>query len=153
MRIIEQLKKRGHISLAKKIEKVMGGGWNTFFDPLTKQHIIKTGRLPGKEKKKKHEVSSDVFGDDVSNSTTIDPVQSIQPKQNGQRFVLRRQRGKGDYKIPNKVFKDSSEESSSASSNASLDHIRGENEEDEIITQYMKKVGDFYKQRKKNFNI
>lgn len=50
MQIIKELKKKGYISLAKKIEKkAKAGGWSDFFDPLTKQHIIKTGRLPGKE--------------------------------------------------------------------------------------------------------
>jgi hypothetical protein len=147
MQIIKELKKRGHISLAKKIESIVSdGGWNTFFDPLTKQHIIKTGRLPGKEKnvlkrnnvpkrnKEDHEVSSDVFED--NSSTTIDPIQSIQPKQNSRRFVLRH----GDYEIPNKILKN--EEESSSSDDASLEHIKAKKE---IVKQY--------KKHKKNFKI
>lgn len=79
----------------KKMQSSGGASWNTFFDPLTKRHIIKTGRLPGKEE-------------------------------------------------------------SSTDDEASLDHIRGEQDEedeDEMIREYLKKVGKAYKDRKKNFKL
>lgn len=66
MQIIKELKKKGYISLAKQIEKkIKAGGWNTFLDPLTKRHIIKTGRLPGKKHKEESSYTSSASNDHV----------------------------------------------------------------------------------------
>lgn len=81
------MRKLGFQYLALALEKIEGSdsGWNTFFDPLTKRHIVKKRRLPDKEE--------------------------------------------------------------------SPDYIIRDKQDDEMIREYLQKVGKIYKDRKKNFKL
>lgn len=124
-----------------------GASWNTFLDPLTRHRIVKNGRLPGKKKMKVNY-----------------KLQAQLHKLGFKHLAAAVAQIQSEYEIPNKIFKDEDEASSSngTSDDASLDHIRGEHttsstdtekEYDETIREYLQKVGKIYKDRKKNFKL
>jgi len=114
-----------------------GASWNTFLDPLTKHHIIKTGRLPGRRKKMKANYKLQAKLHQLGFKHLASAVAQIQ----------------SEYEIPNKVFKDkqTSDLSSSSNDEASLDHIRGEHSSSEHeVDEYLDRLERAYKGRREH---
>lgn len=111
-----------------------GASWNTFFDPLTKHHIIKTGRLPGKKKKMKADYKLQAQLHKLGFKHLASIIAQVQLSE---------------YEIPNKVFKDKETSNfTSSSDDASLDHIRGEHSDSgEAVDEYLDRLERAYRGR------